>query len=139
MSNDLVITGPADIGDAAFGAGLRALRFEHRSTDYAGRPVDPSAETETQRTERIRALQDRWVERQPPATDPAGVLREWMAQSAEHRMSRFAQRLAEDPTLMPEAESEPHPGQAPIPGGLIERLAAQRAAKHASATLRQVR
>lgn len=108
-----------------FAVGLNAARAEHRSTDYAGRPVDPAAETETARTERIRALQDRWQERGYPSADPVSVLHEWMAASPANRTSAFAMRIAEHPDLMPDAEVEPGPGQRPKPGGLIERMASQ--------------
>jgi hypothetical protein len=113
---------------ATFAAGLHAARAEHRSTDVNGRPIDPTAETETQRTERIRALQERWVPRDLPSAEPGAVLSEWMAASPANRMSAFAMRLAENAVeMMPQAESEPGPGESPRPGGLLERMAAQRA------------
>ncbi len=109
-----------------FRVGLGASnRAEFRSTDVNGKPVDAAAETETARSERIRALQDRWVPRELPSADPADCLREWMAASPANRMSAFAMHLAEHPEMMPAAESEA-PGKAPEPGGLLERMAAQR-------------
>lgn len=119
--------------DRVFGVGIRAARAEHRSTDFAGRPVDPSAETETARTERIRALQDRWVPRDLPSAEPLDVLSEWMAASPSNRMSRFAMNLAEHPEMLPQAEIEPHPGESPRPGGLLEQMASQRAQRGALA------
>lgn len=108
-----------------FTIGLGAARAEHRSTDFAGRPVDAINELPTARTERIEQLQDRWVPRAFPSAEPADVLAEWMAASPANRMSAFAQRVAEHPEMMPEAEAEPAPGQRPKPGGLIERMAGQ--------------
>ncbi len=109
-----------------FGIGLHAAGVQFRSTDYAGRPVDPSAETETQRNDRIRALQDRWQPRELPSAEPAEIMREWLAASPDNRMSAFARHLADDPSLMPAAEVEPGPGESPRPGGLLERMEAQR-------------
>src|SRR5271170_2608113 len=113
----------------AFAIGLNATRSEHRSTDFNGRPVDPGAETETQRTDRVLALQERWQPHAAPTSDPGECLQEWMAARPENRMSSLAMRLAEDPSLLPEAEDEPGPGQAPKPGGLVERARELRAAK----------
>ena len=114
---------------STFRVGLAAERAEFRASDYAGRPVDAAAETETQRTERIRALQDRWTERQLPSAEPAECVAEWMAASPDNRMSAFAARLAENPDMMPQAESEPLPGQAPRPGGLLETMGRTRTAR----------
>ena len=114
--------------DKVFGIGLHASGAEFRSSDVNGRPIDPTAETETQRSDRIRALQDRWTPRDLPSADPVDVISEWMAASPDNRMSRFAANLAEHPELLPAAESEP--GK---PGGLIERMAAQRAQRNALA------
>jgi hypothetical protein len=65
-----------------FGIGANAGRAEFRHMDAQGRLIDPLAETETQRTERIRALQDLRVAagpREAPPADPAGVMTEWTA------------------------------------------------------------
>ena len=109
-----------------FGIGLHAARAEFRSTDVNGKPVDVTTEGDTARSERIWALQDRWVPRQLPSTEPADVMAEWMARSPDNRMSAFARHLADDPSLMPAAEVEPGPGESPRPGGLIERMERQR-------------
>jgi hypothetical protein len=116
-----------------FGIGLNVSKTEFRHSDVNGRPIDPSTETETARSERIRALQERWVPREIPSAEPADVLREWMAASAANRTSAFALAVAEHPERIPVAELEPGPGQQPRPGGLIERMAAQRAGRLDSA------
>lgn len=117
-----------------FGIGFNAQRAEFRASDYAGRPVDPAAETETARTERIRALQDRWTERQLPSADPAECLREWAARDPANRMSELMQRIASQPDLLPDAESE-SPGRPMRPGGLLERMSATRSARQARGTV----
>jgi hypothetical protein len=111
--------------EPVFAVGILAQRAEHRSTDIAGRPVDPRTEGDTARAERIWQLQDRWQPHAFPSADPVTVMQEWMARDPANRMSAFAMKLAEDPSLMPVAEVEPHPGERPQPGGLIEKLAAQ--------------
>jgi hypothetical protein len=116
----------------AFRLGWHAERAEFRSTDVNGRPVDPGAETDTQRTDRIRALQDRRMAeggRSVPSAEPGAVVTEWMDLSPDNRMSAFAMAIAADPRKMPDVEMEPRPGQAPRPGGLLERMAAQRMAR----------
>jgi hypothetical protein len=118
---------------ATFATGLHAQRAEHRSTDVNGRPVDPATETETARTERIRALQDRWVPRGVPSAEPGAVLSEWMAASPANRMSAFATRLAEHPEMLPTAETEPPEGQPPRKGGLLETMHRQRSERAAHA------
>jgi len=100
---------------------------EFRASDEYGRPVDVSAETPTQRTERIERLQQLRIaagERMAPPVEPVSVMREWMANPA-NRQSALAARIAQDPSLMPRAELEPGPGQSPQPGGLIEQMQAE--------------
>jgi hypothetical protein len=116
-----------------FRVGIGAERAEFRSTDVNGRPVDPSTEGDTARTERIRALQDRWQPRAFPSAEPIDIMTEWLAASPDNRMSGLARKLAENPDLLPVAETEPHPGQHPQPGGLIEKLAAQDGQRQAMA------
>jgi len=106
----------------SFGIGLHASGAEFRSMDVNGRPIDPTTETPTARAERIWALQDRWQPRQFPSAEPGDVLAEWLAASPDNRMSRFARCVAEHPDWMPEAETEPGPGELPRPGGLVERV-----------------
>ena len=95
----------------AFRAGLRAsTRAEFRHSDVHGRPIDPAAETETARAERIRMLQDRRTAdgpRSAPATSPAGILAELITRDPQSRMSRFAAHLAEFPELMPRGGRAP--------------------------------
>lgn len=117
------------MGDEIFRIGLNAARAEHRSTDVHGRPVDTSAETPTQRDERVRALQDRWSPHEVPSAEPHDVLAAWMAQSPDNRTSLFAKHLAEHPEWLPEMDIEPGPGELPRPGGLVEKLGAQVAAR----------
>jgi len=121
---------------STFGVGLNAWRSEFRSSDYAGRPVDPVTEGDTARSERIRMLQDRWTERQLPSAEPIDVIGEWMARNPANRMSAFAMRLAENPEMLPQAESEPAEGQAPRPGGLLARMVAERRERTALAHAR---
>lgn len=124
------MTGPV------FRAGWHAERAEFRSTDANGRPVDPAAETDTARTDRIRALQDRRLAeggRAVPSAEPTAVLTEWMAQSAANRMSGLSQWVAEHGRLPVSVEMEPLPGRAPgepggapRPGGLLSQMRAMR-------------
>lgn len=112
-----------------FRAGLAANGAQFRSTDVNEKPVDPGSETDTQRSERIRALQDMRMAQGPreiPSAEPAQIMREWFAASPDNRMSKFAQSLTENPEFMPRMEMEPGPGERPKPGGLYEK-AAQRA------------
>ncbi len=112
-----------------FRAGLNAERAEFRSTDVNGRPVDPAAETPTQRAERIEQLQVLRLaqgERGAPAADPAAVFTEWMAQSAANRMSGLGSWVAAHGRLPVEVEMEPRPGEQPRPDGLLARMARMR-------------
>jgi hypothetical protein len=115
-----------DYDGPVFRAGIHAWRAEFRSSDAAGRPVDAAAETPTQRTERILALQDRRAAQGPreaPAADAESVWSEWL-RDPQHRMSVIGKEWA---TRCPvECETEPLPGQAPVPGGLLERMARTR-------------
>jgi hypothetical protein len=112
---------------------------EFRASDEHGRPVDTASETPTQRAERIDRLQLMRIaggERTAPATEPAAIFGEWMSASPDNRMSALAMRIAEDPSLLPQAEVEPGPGQEPRPGGLLEKIAARRRDKFHMATMR---
>ena len=114
-----------------FGIGHHAAGAEFRSTDVHGRPVDTASETETARTERILALQDRRMaegDRGVPSADPAAILVEWMAASPDNRMSPYAQSIAEHPERMPAAEVFTEVST-PQRGGLLERMAAMRRAR----------
>jgi len=96
-----------------------------------GRPIDPAAETETARAERIRMLQDRRTADSPrsaPATSPASILAELITRDPQTRMSKFAAHLAEFPELMPRADVI-LPGRPLTPGGLAEEMAAVSAAR----------
>ena len=115
----------------AFRAGLHAsTRAEFRHSDVHGRPIDPAAETETARAERIRMLQDRRTAdgpRSAPATSPAGILAELITRDPQSRMSKFAAHLAEFPELMPRADVL-LPGRPLTPGGLAQEMGAVSAA-----------
>jgi hypothetical protein len=106
---------------------------EFRATDVQGRPLSAAqiaAEGDSARTDRVRALQARWQEREIPSTNPATILAEWLAASPGNRMSALAMRLADHPELVPLAEVESDP---PTPGGLIERLRKESAERYAAA------
>lgn len=100
-----------------FGIGMNAGRAEHI-------PAVGPGETDTARSERIRALQDQWQPRHVPSAEPAAVMAEWV-QNPANRMSPLAMRIAEDPSLMPQAEMEPRSGELPRPGGLVEKVRAE--------------
>src|SRR5260370_855752 len=90
MNDPLVLGFPGDI----FGIGRNAGGAEFRSSDANGRPVDAAAETETQRAERIRALQDQRLAagpREMPRADAASVLTEWMAARPANPTAAFPQ------------------------------------------------
>ena len=114
-----------------FRAGLNAERAEFRASDVHGRPIDPAAETETARSERIRMLQDRRGAdgpREAPPASPAGILAELITRDPGTRMSGFARHLAESPELMPRADVI-LPGRPLTPGGLAEEMAGMSAAR----------
>ncbi len=67
--------------------GLNVHRAEFRASDADGRPVDPATEGDTQRSERVWRLQDRWTP-EAPSAEPADVLREWIAASPANLDSR---------------------------------------------------
>lgn len=106
---------------------------EFRASDEYGHLVDTASETPTARAERIERLQVARLaggERGAPPVEPAQVFGEWMSRSPDNRMSALAARIAEDPSLLPEAEVEPMLGEDPRPGGLLERIAGQARRKY---------
>jgi hypothetical protein len=81
-----------------FGIGLNAGVAEFRHMDVTGRDVSASTEGDTQRSERVRALQDRRLADGPrealPVT-PAAALAEWFARHPDQRMGSFGRALGE--------------------------------------------
>ena len=107
---------PADDGPT-FRVGMSANGVQFRHSDVNGRPIDVSAEGDTARSERIWHLQDRWMPHEPPSCNSNDILAEWMAQSPENRLSKFAQNIAEHGLLGGiQVESEPGPGEQPSKG-----------------------
>ena len=91
-----------------------------------------SDESPEARTARVLAAQAAWAPREV-ATDPVGILREWMALSPENRMSALGRRLA-DPALEATIECEAYgPRTVAQPGGVIEKFAAAAKAREAAA------
>ena len=88
-------------------------------------PTSPDpAEGPTQRAERVLAAQERWVPKDLPGTSPAAVLADMARRDPAFRTSALMQRVTTDPGLIPEAETDPAPGEEPVPGGLWERARA---------------
>lgn len=82
----------------AWGVGLNAPRAEFRGSDIHGRPVDPVAEGETARTERISKLQARRVadgERTVPPVSPAEMLGEYFRLNPSARTGKLGTVLGE--------------------------------------------
>lgn len=82
----------------AFLVGLRANGVSFRSSDLHGRPVDPAAEGETARSERIGKLQARRVadgERTVPPVAPAEMLGEYFRLNPSARTGKLGTVLGE--------------------------------------------
>lgn len=82
----------------AFLVGCRVGVREFRSSDMHGRPVDPAAEGETSRTERIEKLQARRVadgERTVPPVAPAEMLGEYFRLNPSARTGKLGMVLGE--------------------------------------------
>jgi hypothetical protein len=99
-----------------WGIGMNAAGVQFRGhTDANGRPVDASGETETQRRERIEALQSRrdaaGYREAPPSASPAAIINECRLRDPAGYGAGLAAGIAEGryplPVLVVESPGRP--------------------------------